>query len=127
MQALLTLGSSRICWTPALDCWVNAGCRRDAMMKLGWPSGSLGSGGMRTKCRISAAEVPIYRFSSGRGCQCWAGGRGVGEQLTPELDASDADIVGLSVGGERYVREQLAQGVGASLDVGAGARAGRTR
>lgn len=64
MQALLTFGRSRICCTPALDFWVKAGCKRDAIMKLGWPSGSLGSGGMRTKCRISAAEVPMYRFSS---------------------------------------------------------------
>lgn len=95
-------------------------------MKLGWLSGSLGSGGMRTKWRISAAEVPIYKFSSGLKCQHWRRSE-MRRQRTPELDAGNADILVIAVGGERYVGEQLAQGVGAGLDVAAGARAGGAR
>jgi hypothetical protein len=61
MQALLMAGSSRICWTPGAGTWLASECggeRREAMMGVGWASGSLGSGGRRTKWRISAAEVP---------------------------------------------------------------------
>lgn len=36
---------------------------RDASIKVG-SFDSSGAAGMQTKCRISAAEVPMYRFSS---------------------------------------------------------------
>jgi hypothetical protein len=35
-------------------------------MKVGFNVGSAGSGGSETKCKISAALVPIYRFPSNK-------------------------------------------------------------
>ena len=48
---------------PTWDCagddeGVNGGCNLDAIMGVGLDEASEGSGGIKTKCRISAAEVP---------------------------------------------------------------------
>ena len=58
MQALLTLGSSRICCTPGPSLSLCGGSSLEAIMAVGSWEASLGSGGSRTKWRISAAEVP---------------------------------------------------------------------
>lgn len=58
IQALLTLGRMRICWTPGPLLSLCGGSNRDAIIAVGSSVGSLGSGGSRTKWRISAAEVP---------------------------------------------------------------------
>ena len=57
-HALLMLGSIKICWTPGPWASVWGGSRREATMAVGSLELSLGSGGSRTKCRISAADVP---------------------------------------------------------------------
>jgi hypothetical protein len=57
-QALLILGSSRICCTPGPLASLCGGSRREAMMAVGSSDGSSVSGGSRTKWMISAAEVP---------------------------------------------------------------------
>lgn len=41
------------------------GCSLEARIKEGLDVGSAGSGGSDTKCKISAADVPMYRFPSG--------------------------------------------------------------
>lgn len=71
MHALLTAGRSKICCIPGLVAFVpswNAGGSLEANMYEGLPEGSSGSGGICTKCRISEAEVPMYRFWSAH-CQ----------------------------------------------------------
>ena len=69
MHALFTPGNSAICCTPGRCCsgvdgFVNIGCSLDARIKVGLEEVSDESAVMVTKCRISAAEVPTYRFSS---------------------------------------------------------------
>lgn len=56
-----------ICWTPSWSLfegvvWNGIG-NRDASINVGSFESSE-AGGRQTKCNISAAEVPIYRFSS---------------------------------------------------------------
>lgn len=63
-HALETVGSSRICWTPYFFFGLPVICNRDARINVGSLASSVGSDGIETKCRISAAEVPIYRLSS---------------------------------------------------------------
>lgn len=46
------------------DGWLYGGCSLEAKMKDGVDARSAGSGGSETKCRISAADVPMYRFPS---------------------------------------------------------------
>lgn len=57
-QALFTLGRSKICWTPGPAESLYGGSSLEAMMAVGSSEASPGSGGRRTKCKISAAEVP---------------------------------------------------------------------
>ena len=68
IHALLAFGRSRICWTPGLEgvggLWY-AGGSLEARIYVGLPDASSGSDGICTKCRISEAEVPTYRFWSG--------------------------------------------------------------
>jgi len=64
MQALLADGSSNICCMPCKACedddgWLYVGCSLEAKIKEDLELGSAGSGGSETKCKISAADVPI--------------------------------------------------------------------
>jgi hypothetical protein len=58
MHALLIVGSRRICCTPGPVSSLCGGSSLEAMMAVGSSAASPGSGGRRTKWRISAAEVP---------------------------------------------------------------------
>ncbi|KAH8645324.1 hypothetical protein IG631_02788 [Alternaria alternata] len=57
-QALLILGSNRICCTPGPLLSLCGGSSREAMMAVGSSEGSSVSGGRRTKWMISEADVP---------------------------------------------------------------------
>ena len=64
IQALLAVGSRTICWTPgrsvvAEGFWEKKMGNRDARIKDDSLDLSERSGGRQTKCRTSAAEVPI--------------------------------------------------------------------
>jgi hypothetical protein len=58
IQALLTLGRMRICCTPGPLGSLWGGSSLEAIMAVASSEASPGSGGSRTKWRISAAEVP---------------------------------------------------------------------
>ncbi len=86
-------------------------------MKVGFNVGSAGSGGSETKCKISAALVPIYRFPSNkihrqhhgrdvdglrqtkRSEECSPRDSAKLSERTPELNASNPDLGSLSISG----------------------------
>ncbi len=86
-------------------------------MKVGFNVGSAGSGGSETKCKISAALVPIYRFPSNkiqrqhhsrdvdglrqtkRSEECCPRDSTKLSERTPELNASNPDVGSLSISG----------------------------
>lgn len=68
-HALFTEDKTTICRTPSWSLpagglWANRIGNRDASIKVGSAASSGDAGGRHTKCKISAAEVPIYKFSS---------------------------------------------------------------
>lgn len=113
-HALETVGSSRICWIPFFFFGLPVICNRDARINVGSLASSVGSDGIDTKCRISAAEVPIYRLSSAIRCQL------LYEEtkdiiLTPVFYTCNMNLPFAALRLYRDIVEQLTQDIGCCL------------